>query len=98
MKKVLFTVMIIMFTTSVTSYAQLFKDRNPETESKEITKVPIDNSGGGIFKNDRPGGRPESGEGIGQLPIKDDISVWIVCCSVLVVVKIFKRKGTNERQ
>ena len=52
---------------------------------------------GGFFRNstkaDGPGGRPDSGDGIGQeAPIKDGLYVLLACCFVLGSVKFFVEK------
>ena len=43
-----------------------------------------------------PGGRPESGDGIGQdAPLGDGLSVLFVCCVALVLVKIYRHKRSS---
>jgi len=113
MKKILITIIIFMFTATVTGYAQFFKDNN--TNRKEATTVSSSFSesrysssnseegddGAGFFKasTDGPGGRPGTGGGVGQsAPLDDGLSILIVCCVILVIVRILKNKWDARRK
>jgi len=49
--------------------------------------------------DNKPGGRPDSGGGIGQeAPLDDGLSILIVCCVILVIVKVLKNKWNKRRK
>ena len=96
-----------MFTSTVTSYAQFFRENetsnNRDRNSSGImnrntpssSSSDLDNSYGGFFRNSPggPGDRPGSGEGIGQeAPVEDGILVLVSCCIFLGAVKIHNAK------
>ena len=107
MKKILITIIIFMFTSTVTGYAQFFKDndrRETTTNSSDESGYSSGNSegGAGFFKTPparKPGGRPETGDGIGQqAPLEDGLSVLIVCGVILVIVKVSKNRWNSRRK
>ena len=110
MKKIVITMMIILFTVTETGYAQFFKNQETETGSISGQKdSPSSNSddisgNSGFFRAGDatdPGNRPGSGEGIGQeseAPIKDGLGVLVTCSVIFVCVKIFKKKKEDYDQ
>jgi len=106
MKKVIYTIIIILFTMTEISNAQFFRsqDNDNSGSSTGITNVfgnssrnsEDDNSSSGFFRSPDSGSlddRPGNGDGIGQeAPLGDGLPVFIICCSVLGVVKLVQMK------
>ena len=105
MKKILITIIIFMFTATVTGYAQFFKDNDSNSGTTGGSSYSESESGyssgnseegndyGGFFKAraSKPGGRPDITEegGIGQqAPVGDGLPILIVCCVILVIVRM----------
>ena len=102
MKNVLMTI-ILLFITITIGYAGIFKEwpdefsgnygANYDSNSSYSEEITNDYYGG-FFRSstaDNPGGRPDSGDGIGQeAPIGNGLPVIVVCCLFLVVVKFHR--------
>ena len=110
MKKIIITIMIILFVATEIGYAQIFKNQENETGSTSGMKDSPANdsdhiySGSGLFRSGEatgPGGRPGNNEGIGQeseAPLKDGLGVLVACSAIFVFVKVYKRKQKNFDQ
>ena len=110
MKKIVITMMIILFTVTGAGYAQFFKNQDTETGSSSGQKdSPSNNSDDvsgsqGFFRAGDatdPGNRPWNGEGIGQeseAPIKDGLGVLVTCSVIFICIKIFKMKEKDYDQ
>ena len=108
MKKIVITIMIILFTATGTGYAQIFRSQEKETGSTSVMKDSpashtdnvSDNSG--LFRAGDaggPGNRPGNNEGIGQeseAPLKDGLGMLVTCSVIFVFVKIFKNKQKGD--
>ena len=105
MKKIVFTVMIILFIATGTGYAQFFNNQETETtteqkDSPSSCSDEVSNSQGFFRAGDAsdPGGRPGSGGGIGQesqAPLKDGIGILVTCSVIFVFIKTYKRRRKN---
>jgi len=114
MKKTLIATFICIFVATATSYAGIFSNQTTNNNTKHASEGLFsssptyshyeDNSGYGLFKSDpdnlRPGDRPDSGNGIGQTPIGDGLSLLITPYALLIVAKVikktFKRKSIQK--
>ena len=101
MKKIIITILIIIFTASpVTTYAQFFKDKEPSAARTSSSSYDTDYSNAGFFRNPNnngPGDRPGDGEGIGQeAPLGDGINAIITCCVIFGFVKIYNEKRRKD--
>jgi len=113
MKKILITIIIFIFTATVTGYSQLFKDNDVTDNTGATTGSSYsgseyssngseyssgDSNGGvGFFRtppeDNKPGGRPDCGGGIGQdAPLGNELKVLLACSAVYVAASFFKRK------
>ena len=80
--------------SSVTTYAQFFKDKESSSATTSSRNFDTDN-GAGFFRNSNsgPGGRPGDGEGIGQeAPLGDGLNALVACCVLFGFVKIYNDK------
>ena len=104
MKKILFMVMIFLFTATVTSYAGIYRSESGDNDRQygalygNSNGSPEEDSGyGGIFRSsNKPVNRPGNSEGLGQsdsAPLADGLPVFVTCCVILAVVK-----GINENR
>ena len=101
MKKIIFTILIILFTATATGNAQIFKSQDVGTEKPSglNANTQDSNEGGGFFRSEPndPGNRPGNGGGIGQEePIKDGLGVLIACTMVFSLVKIVNNKRRRK--
>jgi hypothetical protein len=106
MKKIVIAIMICLFTSTMASYADFFRNETSNEGSSgqsgslfgNSSNQPgetSDSSGGGLFRssNNFPGDRPGSTEGIGQeAPLRDGIWVLVAGCVVLVAAKTVIRR------
>jgi len=111
MKKMFVTITILLFTSTVISYAGIFKEQADDNSSNNTGFFNDSNSSnieeasyedyGGFFRSssaDNPGGRPGNGGGIGQeAPIRDGLPVIVAYCVVLALVKTFKEKRKKDQ-
>ena len=112
MKKILTTIIIILLASTSISYAGIFYSQ-PETENSSGSSGGFFNNNtgysgestsedyGGFFRSPSmsdPGGRPGSGDGIGQnAPLGDGWPVIIACCIALICLRLFDRKRNRRR-
>lgn len=99
MKKLLITIFIFLLTVIVPSNAQIFNNNETGTGTDtEIQSSVNKNSdevdpGGGFF---RAGSddyeRPGIGEGIGETPIADGLSILMLCCMFFGSIKFFRKE------
>ena len=106
MKKLIVTILILVFAATTASYAGLYKSRTAGDNSYSggIYSNPSANAeekdwGSGIYRSSDPdpGGRPDSGGGIGQedgddAPLGDGLIVFVACSALLVITKGFAKK------
>jgi len=104
MKKIIITIIIFLFIATLTSNAQLFKNREP-VNNELATGLTNNSSRGsdvednsvGLFRNGgsapEPGDRPGNGGGIGQeAPLGDGMTVLIASCIIFGIIKIYNRR------
>ena len=112
MKKILYTIIIVLFTSTNISYAGLF-DNQPEAGNSSGSTGGFFNNNtgysgeatsddyGGFFRSseaDDPGGRPGGGDGIGQeAPLGNGFFILSICCSIYGIIKLSSRKGSIIR-
>ena len=101
MKKIIFTIAIILLFASTAGYAQFFKDPETENEKSIITDNLIkDNEYGGFFRApaESPGTtRPDRDGGIGvTAPLGDGLNILIVCSAFFGLVTFYKNKRKNK--
>ena len=96
MKRIIISVLFFLFiASSVTTYAQLFKEHEASITETSNSNSEENNSNAGFFRAGAPGpgNRPENSEGIGQeTPLGDGLSVMVVCCVLFGLVKIYNGK------
>ena len=110
MKKIVITIIIILYTVVGTGYAQFFKNQDTETgsiaglnDSHSSNSDDVSGNSGFFRAGDAtdPGNRPGNGEGIGQeseAPIKDGLGVLVTCSIIFICIKIFKKKEKDYDQ
>ena len=99
MKKIILSIMIVLFTSTITSYSQIFKEKETSAAETSPENQKTDNSSNGFFRADPPGpgDRPGPGEGIGQeAPVGDGFHILITCCLVFGLVKLYSVRQKNK--
>lgn len=104
MKKIVVTIFIFLFAAADANSTGLYKRKTTINEEhreevyKETPENPDENSVLGLFRSSDPDlSRPDS-KGIGlerledDAPIGDGLHILIICCVVLAVLKIVKRR------
>jgi len=108
MKNVLMTI-ILLFITITIGYAGIFKEWPDEFSGNNGANYDSNSSYSeettneyysGFFRSstaDNPGGRPDSGDGIGQeAPIGNGLPVLVACCLITAVVKYSQRNKKRD--
>ena len=99
MKKLLFTIFIFLLTVTLPGNAQIFN--NHGTGTREITETHSNvkenseerGNTGGFFKSVNDDfKRPEVGNGIGEVPIGEGLSILMLYSMFFGTVRFFKRK------
>ena len=102
MRKLLFTILIFLFTVTLPSNAQFFN--NNETgigNNTEINNSSKDNSeegdsGTGFFRSDKEDfEKPVIGEAIGETPIGDELSIMMLFSMFFGTIKVIKSKQSR---
>jgi len=112
MKKTLVSILIFMFTATVSVCAQIYNNQEPGNNNSagqngyystysDVTLTNSNENAGssGLFKDTAtgPGGRPVNGEGIGQeAPLGNGLNVLIACSVIYGIVLFFKMKSKNK--
>ena len=100
MKKLLFTILIFLFTEIAASDAQVFNDKKTETETD--MSIANENTGGsseeigGLFRANDEFGRPDLGEGIGEASINDGLLLLMLYGVFFGYIMFFKEKRNKS--
>ena len=111
MKKKVIVIVIGLFLSVKVSYAGIYRNETDNKESSSSSgqcgalygrsadrSEETSNKGGALYRNsnDDVFDRPGNGDGIGQAPVGDGISVLVCCCIVLGFAK-YSKERKNEK-